>query len=149
MTNGEPETVVSASLQKIKSIKNPIKHFFFIFFFIKSETSDSFVNHFDGHFAYLKTLDFYFNTFACTICFASPSFASRMKAVVVVMLAYVSGVPFPQLKFPLGITSSRSPPLPHRLKKKKKKKIFQLTLYHCADGLETFSTVQPIIVTDT
>ena len=25
---------------------------------IKSETSDSFVNHFDGHFAYLKTLDF-------------------------------------------------------------------------------------------
>ena len=28
MTDGEPETVVSASLQKIKSIKNPIKHFF-------------------------------------------------------------------------------------------------------------------------
>ena len=27
MTDGEPETVVSASLQKIKSIKNPIKHF--------------------------------------------------------------------------------------------------------------------------
>ena len=27
---------------------------------MKSETSDSFVNHFDGHFAYLKTLDFYF-----------------------------------------------------------------------------------------
>ena len=56
MTDGEPETVVSASLEKIKSIKNPIKHFYFI----KSETSDSFVNHFDGHFAYLKTLDFYF-----------------------------------------------------------------------------------------
>ena len=60
MTDGEPETVVSASLQKIKSIKNPIKHLF-IFNFIISETSDSFVNHFDGHFAYLKTLDFYFN----------------------------------------------------------------------------------------
>ena len=60
MTDGEPETVVSASLQKIKSIKNPIKYFFF-FSFIKSETSDSFVNHFDGLFAYLKTLDFYFN----------------------------------------------------------------------------------------
>ena len=60
MTNGEPETVVSASLQKIKSIKNPIKKNS-IFYFIKSETSDSFVNHFDGHFAYLKTLDFYFN----------------------------------------------------------------------------------------
>ena len=27
MTDGEPETVVSASLQKIKSIKNPIIHF--------------------------------------------------------------------------------------------------------------------------
>ena len=61
MTNGEPETVVSASLQKIKSIKNPIKHVLFYFYFIKFETSDSFVNHFDGHFAYLKTLDFYFN----------------------------------------------------------------------------------------
>ena len=60
MTNGEPETVVSASLQKIKSIKNPIKKNS-IFYFIKSETSDSFVNHFDGHVAYLKTLDFYFN----------------------------------------------------------------------------------------
>ena len=56
MTDGEPETVVSASLQKIKLIKNPIE----FFLFIKSETSDSFVNHFDGHFAYLKTLDFYF-----------------------------------------------------------------------------------------
>ena len=31
---------------------------FIIFYFIKSETSDSFVNHFDGHFTYLKTLDF-------------------------------------------------------------------------------------------
>ena len=60
MTDGEPETVVSASLQKIKSIKNPIKLLFIYFYFIKFETSDSFVNHFDGHFAYLKTLDFYF-----------------------------------------------------------------------------------------
>ena len=58
VADGEPETVVSASLQKVKSIKNPIKHFLF-FYFIKSETSDSFVNHFDGHFAYLTTLDFY------------------------------------------------------------------------------------------
>ena len=57
VADGEPETVVSASLQKVKSIKNPIKHFLF-FYFIKSETSDSFVN----HFAHLKTLDFYFNT---------------------------------------------------------------------------------------
>ena len=32
-----------------------------MFCFIKSETSDSFVNHFDGNFAYLKTLDFYLN----------------------------------------------------------------------------------------
>ena len=58
MTDGEPETVVLASLQKKKIIKNPIKQF--IFLFQESETSDSFVNHFDGHFAYLKTLDFYF-----------------------------------------------------------------------------------------
>ena len=61
MTDEGPETVVSASLQKIKLIKNPIKLFLFIFYFIKSETSDSFVSRFDGHFAYLKTLDFYFN----------------------------------------------------------------------------------------
>ena len=62
MIDGEPETVVSASLQKIKSIKKNPKKFslFFFSFFIKSETSDSFVNHFDGDFAYLKTLDFYF-----------------------------------------------------------------------------------------
>ena len=66
MTDGEPEAVVSASLQKIKLIKNPFFKFilYFIFvYFIKSETSDSFVNPFDGHFAYLKTLDFYFKAF--------------------------------------------------------------------------------------
>ena len=65
MTDGEPETVVSASLQKIKSIKNLLKlllKLFFIFYFIKSEISDSFGNHFDSNFAYLKTLDFSFNT---------------------------------------------------------------------------------------
>ena len=56
MTGGEPETAVSASLQKIKSIKNP--NIFLNFYFIKSETSDSFVSNFDGHFAYLKTMDF-------------------------------------------------------------------------------------------
>ena len=56
-----PQTDVTSgwSLQKIKSFKNPIKLFiFFIFYFIKSETIDWFVNHFDGYFAYLKTLDF-------------------------------------------------------------------------------------------
>ena len=61
VTDGDPETVVSASLQKIKSIKNVLKHLFSFFSFIKSETSDSFANHFDSHFAYLKTLDFSFN----------------------------------------------------------------------------------------
>ena len=60
MTNGDPETVVSVSLQKIKSIKNLLCFSSSSFFSIKSETSDSFVSHFDGHFAYLKTLDFYF-----------------------------------------------------------------------------------------
>ena len=52
-----PRLVVSASLQKIKSIE-PNQTKIFIFYFIKSETSDSFVSHLDGHFAYLKTLDF-------------------------------------------------------------------------------------------
>ena len=61
MTDGEPETAVSASLQKIKSIKNQHKQQQIHFYIIKSQTSDSFVNHFDGHFAYLKTLDFSFN----------------------------------------------------------------------------------------
>ena len=51
-------TSLRGSLQKIKLIRNPIKQN--SFYFIKSETSDSFVNHFYGHFAYLKTLDFYF-----------------------------------------------------------------------------------------
>ena len=59
MTDGEPKTAVLASLQKIKLIKNQ-HNFFSSFYFIKSQTSDSFVNHFDGHFAYLKTLDFSF-----------------------------------------------------------------------------------------
>ena len=62
MTDGESKTAVSASLQKRKLIKHQHKLFFhFNFFSIKSQTSDSFVNHFDGHFAYLKTLDFSFN----------------------------------------------------------------------------------------
>ena len=59
MTDGEPETAVSASLQKIKSIKKQLI-FILFFYFIKSQTSDSFVNHFDGHFTYLKTFDFSF-----------------------------------------------------------------------------------------
>ena len=59
MTDGEPKTVVSASLQKIKLIKN-LRKFLKNQKIIKSETSDSFVNHFNGHFAYLKTLDFSF-----------------------------------------------------------------------------------------
>ena len=56
VTDGVPETAVSASLQKIKSIKNQ-QLFFLSFSFIKSQTCDSFVNHFDGRFAYLKILD--------------------------------------------------------------------------------------------
>ena len=67
VTDGDPETVVTVSLQKIKSIKNQLKlllffffslffFLFFSFFSIKSETSDSFVNYFNGHFAYLKNL---------------------------------------------------------------------------------------------
>jgi len=65
VTDGEPETAVSASLHEIKSIKNQHKHFilFFIFYFIKSHTIDSFVNHLDGHFSYLQTLDFSFKMY--------------------------------------------------------------------------------------
>ena len=59
MTDGESETAVSASLQKIKSIKYQHKKNSLFFNLIKSQTSDSFVNHFDGNFAYLKTLDFF------------------------------------------------------------------------------------------
>ena len=65
VTDGEPATAVSASLQKIKSIKNQHNKnsfHFFIFYFTKSQNCDSYVNHFDGHFAYLKTLDFSFNS---------------------------------------------------------------------------------------
>ena len=58
VTYGEPETAVSASLQKLKSIKNQHKFFSSFFYFIKSQTSDSFVSHFDSHFSYLKTMDF-------------------------------------------------------------------------------------------
>ena len=69
MTDGEPETAVSVSLQKIKSIKSQHKLLLFNFFnFIKSQTCDSFVIHFDGHFAYLKTLDFFFNNKAGMRC---------------------------------------------------------------------------------
>ena len=84
MTDGELETVVSVSLQKIKSIKNPIKHSFIYFYFIKFETSDSFVNHFDDHFAYLKTLDFYFQLNKCLsslVEFFTNSLKSHISAV--------------------------------------------------------------------
>ena len=81
MTDGEPETAVSASLQKIKSINTNIKKrfsslfFLSIFYVIKSQTSDSFDNHFDGHFAYLKTLDFSFKMtdHACTLSVDKPT----------------------------------------------------------------------------
>ena len=58
MTDGEPKTAVSASLQKTKSIKNQHKHFFSFFILLNLKLVT--VNHFDGHFAYLKTLDFFF-----------------------------------------------------------------------------------------
>ena len=80
MTDGEPETVVLASLQKIKLIKNPIKHFFY---FIQSETSD----YFDGDFAHLKTLDCSFNlqitwSFCMHICTQRTSVYSLTQRTV-------------------------------------------------------------------
>ena len=64
VTDGEPKTKVWASLQNVKSIKNQ-HNILFYFYFIKSQTNDSFVNHFNGYFAYLKTLDFSFKTKSC------------------------------------------------------------------------------------
>ena len=90
MTDGEPETVVSASLQKIKSIKNPVK--LNLFYFIKSETSDSFVNHFDGHFAYLKTLDFniyiYMYNFVCCQAHHFRAFISNKMLPSITIIAF-------------------------------------------------------------
>ena len=103
VTNGEPETVVSASIQKIKSIKNPIKPFFFIFFFIKSETSDTFVNHFDGHFAYLKTLDFYFKDWS----------RSAYSSLCMYVLHLLPGISLVVLFVLWSIQSASPPPPPH------------------------------------
>ena len=50
-----PQTDVTSGEAYRKSIKTQLNNNKNV---IKSETSDSFVNHFDGHFAYLKTLDF-------------------------------------------------------------------------------------------
>ena len=57
-----PQTDVTSgeANRKQNRLKTKLNNFI-ILYLIKSETSDSFVNHFDGHFAYLKTLDFYFN----------------------------------------------------------------------------------------
>ena len=56
VTSGKP-TKYNIKKKRLKTQLN----IFIYFYFIKSETSDSFVNHSDGHFAYLKNLDFYFN----------------------------------------------------------------------------------------
>ena len=55
-----PQTDITSgeAYRKQNRLKTQLNIFIFIFYFIKSETSDSFVNHFDGHFAFLKTLDF-------------------------------------------------------------------------------------------
>ena len=52
--------IAPCGMIKVFELKLNIKIVFLILYFIKSQTSDSFVNHFDGHFAYLKTLDFFF-----------------------------------------------------------------------------------------
>ena len=45
-----------------------------MFSFVKSQTRDSFDNHFDGHFAYLKTLDFSFKFFVALFVRFLPTF---------------------------------------------------------------------------
>ena len=58
------------------------------FYFIKSETSDSFVNHFDGHFAYLKTLDFYFNAYRSSLSTTTPSHLSFCAEEIVGVVVF-------------------------------------------------------------
>ena len=91
MTDGEPETAVSASLQKIKSIKNQHKKpFLSIFFFISLNLKlVSFVNHFDGHFTYLKALDLSFNSYNCPYFLVMVVVVVGMVVVVVVMMVVV------------------------------------------------------------
>ena len=55
-----PRQQSQPAYRKQNRLKTNIIFFSSIFYFIKSQTSDSFVSHFDGHFAYLKTLDFSF-----------------------------------------------------------------------------------------
>ena len=52
-----PRLLSRPAYRKLNRLKTQLNIYFYL---IKSETSDSFVNHCDGHFAYLKTLDFYF-----------------------------------------------------------------------------------------
>ena len=65
-----PQTEVTSgkAYRKQNRLKTQLNNLYIFFNFIKSETNDSFVNHFDGHFAYLKTLDFYFNPFTAPAC---------------------------------------------------------------------------------
>ena len=57
VTSGKSRDWWRTRERKENRLKTQLNIFFSL---IKSETSDSFVNHFDGHFAYLKTLDFCF-----------------------------------------------------------------------------------------
>ena len=61
-----------------------------MFYFIKSQTNDSFVNHFDGNFAYLKTLDFSFKH-DC-VCY-SRKFDSY---ILIACLDHILSVTYPQ-----------------------------------------------------
>ena len=82
-----------------------------------------------------ETVSNQINTFARTTCFASPSFASCYLGAGGCYACLRQLEYHFQLKFPLGIT-----PVPHHpspsIKKKKKKKVCQLTLEHRADGVK-------------
>ena len=112
MTDGDPETVVSASLQKIKSVNSLKTQLNIFIFFIKSETSDSFVNHFDGYFAYLKTLDFYFK--ACGGSDYSPAFLVHCSNFFISVfcfpgqLNFIFSNPLPELLLALGFANAGS-----------------------------------------
>ena len=57
----QTDVISGEAYRKWNWLKTQLNIFMYFFYLIKSKTSDSFVIHFDGHFAYLKTLDFYFN----------------------------------------------------------------------------------------
>ena len=93
--------------RKENQVKTQLNIYLF-FNFIKSETSDSFVNHFDGHFAYLKTLDFYFKMALIAAYFNAFISHSGGDSVAIGIIYIYDLPPSPSPSSPTSI-----PPSPH------------------------------------